>query len=327
MASEEKKTCFVIAPIGDTGSEIRERSDLVLEHIIRPAVEPLGYEAFRADEIDDPGIITSQVIQQVLDSDLVVADLTERNPNVFYELAIRHLIRKPFIQLVREGDRIPFDVAGTRTIFVDHTNLASAAEAIGTIRKQIQSLESGTQDLDTPISTAVDLQRLRQSEVPQERSLAEILSNVAEMRAEISNLAESLPELSEGGGRRELQALSENVYRKVEEISAFAQPPRSRAPLVPTRGLERLIVDLPPPYKLLMASSVFQESAPWLYALGIEAYRYISAGNDDNAREILRVMMATIRSTGDFAPTGRRSLMLLESIVSLILNSIDDSPF
>jgi len=87
-----KKSCFVIAPIGQEESETRNRSDLVLKHIIKPAAEECGYKAVRADEISEPGIITTQVIQRLIDDDLVIADLTERNPNVFYELAIRHAI-------------------------------------------------------------------------------------------------------------------------------------------------------------------------------------------------------------------------------------------
>jgi hypothetical protein len=57
--AETKKKCFVIAPIGEEGSEIRERSNKVLEHIIKPTVEECGYQPIRADEISEPGIMTS----------------------------------------------------------------------------------------------------------------------------------------------------------------------------------------------------------------------------------------------------------------------------
>ena len=61
-----EKTCFVISPIGDPDSDTRKRADQVLKHVIRPAVSTCGYKAVRADEIDKPGIITSQVIQHVV---------------------------------------------------------------------------------------------------------------------------------------------------------------------------------------------------------------------------------------------------------------------
>ena len=73
-----KPTCFVIAPIGDKDSDIRKRSDKVLKHIFRKALSE-KYQITRADEITEPGIITSQVLQAVQDSDLVVADMTSHN--------------------------------------------------------------------------------------------------------------------------------------------------------------------------------------------------------------------------------------------------------
>lgn len=182
------KSCFVISRIGEPDTETRKRSDQILKHVIKPAVESLGYHAIRADEIDKPGLITSQVISHVVDDDLVVADLTERNPNVFYELAIRHALNKPLVQLIAKHERIPFDVAGTRTIHVDHTDLDSAARARNEIVAQVKSLEENPADTDTPISVAVDLQRLRKSDNPEQRSLADIMSVVSEIRGAVSKL-------------------------------------------------------------------------------------------------------------------------------------------
>ena len=51
-------------------------------------MKEIGYEAVRADEIAEPGSITSQIMQRIFDDDLVVADLTDHNPNVFYELSV-----------------------------------------------------------------------------------------------------------------------------------------------------------------------------------------------------------------------------------------------
>jgi len=57
-----QKTCFVIAPIGEPGSETRKRSDKLLKYVIAPTVQACGYaDAIRADQIGEPGIITRQV--------------------------------------------------------------------------------------------------------------------------------------------------------------------------------------------------------------------------------------------------------------------------
>jgi len=165
-----------------------------------------GYKAIRADEIDKPGLITSQVIQHVVSDALVVADLTERNPNVFYELAIRHALRKPLVQLIRKGDSIPFDVAGTRTIYVDHHDLDSVEAAKNDIIDQVKALEKDASDMETPISVSLDLQLLRQSDKPEERSLADLLASVVELRTSLSKVEAKIGTKDQQGMLDEIQS-------------------------------------------------------------------------------------------------------------------------
>ena len=106
IKSGESKNCFVICPIGDKNSPTRDWSDLIFECIIKPVTEKKGYKTFRASDLAEPGIITSQIVQNLIDSDLVIADLTFGNPNVFYELAIRHFTKKPCIHMIKSGDRM-----------------------------------------------------------------------------------------------------------------------------------------------------------------------------------------------------------------------------
>ncbi|MCJ7511054.1 MAG: hypothetical protein MUP14_09255 [Dehalococcoidia bacterium] len=194
---EEKRVCFVIAPIDDEGTETRARSDQVLNHVIAPAAKECGYTALRADKISEPGLITPQIIQHLVEDPLVIADLTDWNPNVFYELAVRHAVRKPVVQIIQAGQRIPFDVAGTRTIELDHRDLDSADRCRGEIARQIRAVEKDVSQVDTPISVAIDLQSLRRSENPLEKSNAEIISMLQELRAAVGDLARgSAPELA-----------------------------------------------------------------------------------------------------------------------------------
>ena len=186
------KTCFVIAPIGTDGSPERLRSDQVLKHIIGPSVRECGYEPIRADHISEPGLITSQVIQHIVEDPLVIADLTGRNPNVFYELALRHAIKKPVVQIIHATETIPFDVAASRTVHVDHRDLDSVAKAKEEITRQIRSVEKNPSDVDTPISVAVELQSLRKSDNPLEKSYAEILGMLTEIRSGMSDMRDGV---------------------------------------------------------------------------------------------------------------------------------------
>ncbi len=77
------KVCFFITPIGDEGSEHRKHSDMMLGSLIEKALEGQDLHVIRADRISKPGMISAQVIDYVLRSRVVVADLSYHNPNVF----------------------------------------------------------------------------------------------------------------------------------------------------------------------------------------------------------------------------------------------------
>jgi len=186
------KTCFVIAPIGQAESEIRKRSDQVFNHVITPAVQQFGYDPLRADHISEPGLISSQVIQHIVNDPLVIADLTGRNPNVFYELALRHALRSPYVQIMQSGEQIPFDVAGTRTIYVDHQDLDSVANAKEEIVKQVTAIQKEPENIETPISVSIDLQNLKKSDNPEQRSLGDLLTAVTEIRTGLANVEKRL---------------------------------------------------------------------------------------------------------------------------------------
>jgi hypothetical protein len=90
-------TCFVISPIGDRDADassperrIYEDALQVLEEVIQPACAGFGIPVVRADRISRPGEITEQIYRHLRDAHLVIADLTGANPNVMYELGLRH---------------------------------------------------------------------------------------------------------------------------------------------------------------------------------------------------------------------------------------------
>ena len=272
MSTDDHKSCFVIAPIGEPDSDIRKRSDQILRYIIRPAAEDCGYETVRADDIDRPGIITNQVIQHILEDALVVADLTGKNPNVFYELAVRHATRKPLVQIIQKDESIPFDVTATRTIFVEHQDLDGAEAAKVAIIDQIKSLETDASGLESPISVPLDLQRLRESQSPEQRSLAEVLSEVS------------------------------HLSRKLDEALGNAGSSRRPRP-VSSRGAQRirhLVRAVPRKIAFLILLSFFRESVPWIYEIGMEGYRHLEAGEVERAEETAKMLSFVSDFAGDF---------------------------
>lgn len=155
-APDWSKICFYITPIGQPESADRKHSDLFLGSIVEPAMEELGLEVVRADQIAKPGMITAQVIEYVTKAKLVIADLSHHNPNVFYELALRHASRLPTVQLIRLSDTIPFDLDQFRTIRIDDTTIYDFVPKLEVYRSEVanqarQAL-ADPEAVDNPVS-------------------------------------------------------------------------------------------------------------------------------------------------------------------------------
>lgn len=231
----EKKICFVIAPIGDEGSETRERSDQILKYIIKPAADECGYKAERADSSPRPGLITKQIIDLLIDAPLVIADLTQGNPNVFYELAVRHAVKKPFVHIIDREAGIPFDIGPMRVVRVTHQDLAQADKAREELVQHIKAAETDPEALENPISTTVELRGLRQSGRSSDHVIAEILETVQRVERHLQDVrvTESLVPMI-------MRALDTRVTPPSGGMSLIGQTPYTQ---VSTHG--RLIGDRP----------------------------------------------------------------------------------
>ena len=179
MSEEEvEQIAFVICPIDEPDSPMRRRSDEILDQIIVPVVAEFGYEAIRADNISEPGPITDQVFRRLLEAPLVIAARSHYYPNVYYELGIRHVIGKPVIQIIEEGQRIPFDVSGLRTIEVvterlDHRSMEDSKEEL---RRQIRFIEENPDRVEASVRSVI-FQNLTEGR-PVERWLENLLQGL-----------------------------------------------------------------------------------------------------------------------------------------------------
>ncbi len=103
----EEKFCFVIMPFDEKLNEVFHRG-------IKPIVEELGFRCTRADQHFGSVPILFEIFDDILKANVIIADLTDANPNVFYELGICHVLKKNVILLKRKGSHVPFDLNGIR---------------------------------------------------------------------------------------------------------------------------------------------------------------------------------------------------------------------
>jgi len=177
--------CFVIGPIGKDGSSERKHSDLLLNAVIKHVLkhDEFAYDVKRADEDADPGMIGDRVVTNLINAELVVADLTDLNPNAFYELGIRHSTEKPTIHIARTGTGLPFDIIALRTIFVDLADWHSIEQARTRLAESARAIKAPGYKVSNPITKANASFKMRQSEDPRDRVLAEVQSKLASLEA------------------------------------------------------------------------------------------------------------------------------------------------
>jgi hypothetical protein len=150
-ADNMTKECFVIMPFSETDKKkghSEEYWTCFFEEFLTPALSECGYRARRSEAT--PGNIIEGIIQDLQGSNLVLAVLTDHNPNVWYELGVRHSLRKGTIMMIEECQKIPFDVDKYGVIRYakdkDPAELAKDKKLKEDLARYIRRAEAGVQD-------------------------------------------------------------------------------------------------------------------------------------------------------------------------------------
>jgi tetratricopeptide (TPR) repeat protein len=155
-----KPLCFVLMPFGrkQDGTGRLIDFDTVYHQIIAPAVAAAGLEPIRADEEQVGGTIHKPMYERLMLCEFAVADVTGANPNVYYELGIRHALRpSSTVILFAEGTSLPFDIALLRGIPYRLDASGKPVDAEGDKQGIVQRLQAANQDPhdDSPIFTLI----------------------------------------------------------------------------------------------------------------------------------------------------------------------------
>jgi len=139
-AAEAGSSCFVMQPFAPPLGQY-------FELIFKPAIEKAGLKAVRADaDIFHTGKIMDQVWRGIRAADVLVAELTSKNPNVFYELGLAHALEKPVVLVSSNEDDIPFDLRHIRVIQYDQSDPFWGQKLVNKLADNIQSALTDPED-------------------------------------------------------------------------------------------------------------------------------------------------------------------------------------
>lgn len=150
------RSCFVSIPFGikpDAEGRPFDFDHLYYE-VIRPAAQDAEVEARRLDELATGAIWHKQLFAALASSDILIADVTAANPNVYYELGVRHALKRGRTILISGGGRLPGDLSYARVLFYRSDDMQLTDAAAAEFRKRLTAaIREGLSDTvnDSPV--------------------------------------------------------------------------------------------------------------------------------------------------------------------------------
>ncbi len=205
----EEDLCFVLMPFAEEFQPIYD------DHI-KPAVEGAGLRCVRADDLFGPQAIIYDIWQYICRARVVVAELTGRNPNVFYEVGLSHALDKKVILLTQSMDDVPFDLRHLRCIVYEYT--PRGAEALGrklcgaivaVLKESVAKVPMGREKRQEKAAVEEQAEELRREKESYQREMKELRQRLRERELEDRRPA---PTLGIGSTRINLIDGAEMVY-------------------------------------------------------------------------------------------------------------------
>lgn len=337
-----KRRAFVIGPIGDRDAEegsasrrAYEDAIEVFEYIIKPACAALEIDAYRADHISRTGEINEQIFRNLREEHLVITDLTGANPNVMYELGLRHTTGKLTIQIGEKG-RLPFDISAIRTILFKRTEVGFISAKRALITALAEGLEKGS-DPVTATRVWLELPSIAGSILTsdEDQGLVEdapgFLEELAEMEAAMvdmvqtgargSSILEEITGVMDRGSKRiqDLPATANYSALKLAAANQVAQElhdPSIRLNIVAqdfknhvermTPGIEHMLREARKSPEILMQSPDFIDAVYGIISVSEESA--VSAENFAESMKDARDSTRLMRRASDFVRSSSLSM-------------------
>jgi hypothetical protein len=120
--------------------QFSEPYDALYKDVIVPICEEFDLNVIRADDVfSEHGVILQDIVKSIIESEIIIAEISPLNQNVFYELGYAHALKKPAILLAEKGKKLPFDIQGYRTLFYENS-IKGKKDIIENLRKYLKAI-------------------------------------------------------------------------------------------------------------------------------------------------------------------------------------------
>lgn len=220
-----KKTCFVIMGFGEKTDQGKTYDlDKTYINIIKPAVEAAGLTCIRGDEIKDSTLIDKSMYALLVQTELVIADITTYNPNALYELGIRHGAR-PYSTIIIKGNEsaIPFDISHNRIFHYTHggedIGKTEADRCVKQLRELIDNV-IGNKQVDSPLFEFIPSAKPHM--IPEEEFKG-IIKELADKEEHLFGIVERAKLEMDAGNFSKAIVLWKKAHQNVPDEAYFAQ--------------------------------------------------------------------------------------------------------
>ena len=208
LKMNNQKKCFVIMPFSTTKSCTEEKWTEIFEFIIKPAVQEsgLGYECERS--VAERENIIKGILEALNKANVVIADLTGNNPNVFYEPGVRHTLANRTILIAQGEEHIPFDLRPYPVAFYSESP-AKIAKFKKDIKKKLEDIEKNPDRSDSPVADFLKERNVVLLSSEKKRNLAALTALISELSYNIDAVDSILVAVKQSG---ELRAKEKGVF-------------------------------------------------------------------------------------------------------------------
>ncbi len=215
----KEKICFVIMPIADMDDYEIDHFNRVYKYLVKPACEQSGFKPVRADEVASSNYIIIDILQKILDSEMVLCDLSGRNPNVLYELGIRQAFNLPTILIKDIKTNKIFDIQGLR--YTEYNHALRVDDVLRDTNLINQALIETEQANGTDVNSLIQLLSVKPAVRP---SSVELSNDTSVILSAVKDLANRISELESGKTDESRIRIQDDVRRLRTKITKMIEP-------------------------------------------------------------------------------------------------------